>query len=671
MTYHNDVERATSFAQSLQAAHRTPASASVAPRPADGALGVRILLPWEIAQRQRPIPILLLQQRTDRHRAKAPVDVLLDLTEQVVQRTEALQMRTEMQRTALHQVDGIDGLDNVEDGEFVATDHQTEATIRPPLRSDQAGFHHSLQDLGQITGRNLGDAGNGIAGMTFAFMIGEEGDGPQRIFGRLTDHEEAPQLYPGRLPRRQQPSSDGPVTDSPTPRMPSRTGRGGAGLSAYLDILVRKVNHEARMPVPAPTAALTDHHCHLFGALAPDEAIPLLADGLHQVAWYEGEYRRIFDRNADLRPLVRRLLSSDAPADRQAWRKLYTFAGDGGFDAFQATANLQATFCAWHRAEHDPVLAAEQTERVIAICAARCRTQGTNRVDWRLHLPVRCRPALQRHLLGRLLTAAAAISDDDFDAGLIVDLPRSDPLSPLDLLEELRRDHADGQRLRGYDLAGDERQQNSEAVHRLIRALGNEAGQRLTVHAGEVLGQRSPLAVVHTILGWVEDGLRRIGHGLVLGCDWSHLAGRQHYVRTDVQRRLEGDLLALSDRLPEARRIIDPDRCRRRLNADAAVEPEHMQTIVYDRAELDRLAWLQDWTLERCRQLGVLIECCPTSNRLIAGLGPTDHPLPRFDAAGVTVGIGSDDPGILATDLPTEYRLAAQWRAAASVKELG
>lgn len=59
---------------------------------------------------------------------------------------------------------------------------------------------------------------------------------------------------------------------------------------------------------------------------------------------------------------------------------------------------------------------------------------------------------------------------------------------------------------------------------------------------------------------------------------------------------------------------------------------------------------------------GVVCDVCPTSN-LKTGAVPAgaEHPLSRMLAAGVSVTLSTDDPGLFGTTLLGEYRLAASW----------
>jgi adenosine deaminase len=58
-------------------------------------------------------------------------------------------------------------------------------------------------------------------------------------------------------------------------------------------------------------------------------------------------------------------------------------------------------------------------------------------------------------------------------------------------------------------------------------------------------------------------------------------------------------------------------------------------------------------------QREIVLECCPTSN-VVLGVYPSyeEHPLPRLDAAGVRVTLGSDDPPYFGASIGGEYDIA-------------
>ena len=67
-----------------------------------------------------------------------------------------------------------------------------------------------------------------------------------------------------------------------------------------------------------------------------------------------------------------------------------------------------------------------------------------------------------------------------------------------------------------------------------------------------------------------------------------------------------------------------------------------------------------DELLAQMRQRGIAIEISPESNRQILGVDPVGHPLVDYLAAGVPVVLATDDPGLMLSDLPQQFALAAR-----------
>jgi adenosine deaminase len=64
--------------------------------------------------------------------------------------------------------------------------------------------------------------------------------------------------------------------------------------------------------------------------------------------------------------------------------------------------------------------------------------------------------------------------------------------------------------------------------------------------------------------------------------------------------------------------------------------------------------------LRRMARQGVLVEVCLTSNDLILSVRGDDHPLPIYVRYGVPVSLGTDDEGVLRSDLTHEFLRAAE-----------
>lgn len=70
------------------------------------------------------------------------------------------------------------------------------------------------------------------------------------------------------------------------------------------------------------------------------------------------------------------------------------------------------------------------------------------------------------------------------------------------------------------------------------------------------------------------------------------------------------------------------------------------------------------------RERDVVLEVCPTSNRLTGAVAPGPHPLRALDAAGVRCVLDADDPALFSTSLLAEYALVASWYGEAFVRRL-
>jgi adenosine deaminase len=64
--------------------------------------------------------------------------------------------------------------------------------------------------------------------------------------------------------------------------------------------------------------------------------------------------------------------------------------------------------------------------------------------------------------------------------------------------------------------------------------------------------------------------------------------------------------------------------------------------------------------VEVLAELGIVLECCPTSN-VVLNAFPSyeEHPLPRLREAGVRITLGSDDPPYFGASIGGEYRVCA------------
>jgi adenosine deaminase len=117
-------------------------------------------------------------------------------------------------------------------------------------------------------------------------------------------------------------------------------------------------------------------------------------------------------------------------------------------------------------------------------------------------------------------------------------------------------------------------------------------------------------------------------------------------------------------RFAEAFRRAGSAGLRRTVHAGESSGPEGVRDAVEllgaDRIDHGVRAIEDDQVVALLAERGIPLGICPTSN-LVLKVYPSieAHPLDRLRKAGVRVSVNTDDPSLLATNLPAEYKLVA------------
>jgi adenosine deaminase len=197
-----------------------------------------------------------------------------------------------------------------------------------------------------------------------------------------------------------------------------------------------------------------------------------------------------------------------------------------------------------------------------------------------------------------------------------------------------------------------------------IRADNAAAPDRalaILYHVGEAFGSMSLASAARWVHTAHTLGAHRLGHALALGLDPA--VAPQGAVEPVGERRAHLAWLARNAGwLGDHGHVVDEAAVRAELARVDAL-PADAQHVPVAR---DAAAQADDRSLQRALQAslaaaGAIVECCPTSNLRLAELASlADHPLPAFAAAGLTVVVGADDPGLFVTTLEREGRLCAE-----------
>lgn len=417
-----------------------------------------------------------------------------------------------------------------------------------------------------------------------------------------------------------------------------------------------------------------DLHRHAYGSVQPAWWLPRLVNNPADLSAYERAYDQAFGRDPGLRAVLGQLRSG-ATIDHclPAFERLFTLRrGDGsGFERFQAKHDLLT----WSSALADPQLAQRPTARASDELQALCehlfdqaRSEGLRLMEWRIMLPAALRPAVARWIYQTVSQHCQRLSTAQCTMQVVVSLPRNQALAAWQTLAAALI-AGEANSVVAVDLC--HREERSDPLDLLplaetIRAFNAEHPQlavALLVHVGESFETISLESALRRVDHAASQlGAHRLGHALAAGLAAAHFGPhRRHESAAERLRQIDYDLQQASA-LRHAGVIIDEDALRDERRALQGQDPRRRLPQVYDEQRLSQWQCRQHWLCEQLQTRATIIEVCPTSNLLIAGLrDPAHHPIHTFLEHGVRCVLGSDDPGLLASSLPNEIHVIDQW----------
>lgn len=376
-----------------------------------------------------------------------------------------------------------------------------------------------------------------------------------------------------------------------------------------------------------------DPHVHLFGTVAPALALELAAGHAVDWGWLAGRWR-----DAGLEPPDFAAAASSRGGDalRAALDQPHA-----GFAAFQARYDLVAACSRWASGRHDrwdPAIGAE-LRRVFA---------GLEPGEYRVLLPGTASAHWVEAALAELSAACAAGPG----RSLAISVARGDPLRHWAAVTTAM---ARGAPITGIDLCGVEDEPGDHRDLAAAVAAWNagrpERRLALLLHVGEQLRAVQPASAIRRVHDALRLGADRLGHALAVRIDPADWPATPAWERIDERRRQLAWELANAGRLGlDTAAIQDGLRALDGCDGDRQIEPRPRDDGF--------LGALQQLVLDDLARAGTMVEVCPTSNRVVSGLAIDRHGLDRLRAAGVRWTVGSDDPGVLGTDLARERALA-------------
>ncbi len=412
------------------------------------------------------------------------------------------------------------------------------------------------------------------------------------------------------------------------------------------------------------TLAQTELHVHLPGCLTPADVFALGREVYHLIDWDSFGYRQLFTQIHGYDPRPERLFARLQQGDATAWDEfvfLHTYRDEDapGFDNFLVKFRFFLHIW-WQRWGTGEQVLSELLTRAVAGHQAR----GLHYVEYRCGASGSQEAQVQFHR--QTAVFLQQLTTPTFQACYIISIPRHDPLAGLDVVLTLLAQYPElRDTVVGVDFASIEEGQPPKKFRAVFERLAaynrvhQERPLAIVYHVGESFYDKS----LESTIRWCHEvalmGARRLGHAIVLGLDPAVAIARRPFahVQEPVSERLDQIRYDLAHRqalrrygvaVDEDALLAEEKRLRQRKGDEVVERPFTPQRLADIRQR-------QQLVLDDLARLGTVIECCPTGNRLIAGIpDPRHHPVHRFLAHPVNLAICTDNPGNFATTLADE-----------------
>ena len=409
---------------------------------------------------------------------------------------------------------------------------------------------------------------------------------------------------------------------------------------------------------------LADLHTHLYGCIDSADFLAFLLD--RDVNWtaYNDNFQKVYGHCPPIAEILERCRRGIADA-RAEFHRLFVFGDDdaGNFDRFQAKYDILlhgSASTAFSRNEVPLSALVNDVCLFIHKTVARQRQRRIGYLEQRITLGRRYTQAQAKELLLAMLSVYAEYQDSDIQPRLAISLPRENPWPAWEVVREMALTPS-GRFLTGIDFCFFEEGHPPKEQRELFNSVKDfnesypERALAILYHVGESFNDKSLESAVRWVHETAEFGAHRLGHAIALGVHPDRYGN--HSRSESVEERIDqlGYDLRHRDGLAKHGVHVDVAGIAEELERIRVFPADHRLTVQYDDRKLDELRQRQKYAIGCIRQLGAVIEVCPTSNRRIGGISnPEHHPVKQFLSNNAPFVIATDDPGIFGTTLSDE-----------------
>ncbi len=403
-------------------------------------------------------------------------------------------------------------------------------------------------------------------------------------------------------------------------------------------------------------------HVHIGGCLSAEHLLELGREHYKNIDWtlYKSSYQKAFGYIPDPCQYFSQAIADKNP---RALEPFYTIdkkdAGD--FNRFQAKYDFG--LCIFRYWWHTLGRVNELLDRIFQ----QHQNEGIRYIEYRALAPHG--EGASKDLVDFHETIANAIRDvcnKNFQARYIISLPRNSSLACyniikqwLDLKPNLRP------YIVGFDFCHFEEgfppAQLRDFFSQLYADNTNDPENYfgVTYHVGEMFFDKSLESSIRWCHEVVELGATRLGHCIALGLDPEVSINRKpnaHLFESVSERiaQIQYDL-KYNEQLKDWGIEINLYELEKELKTLKKLSKNKRIKRIYSKDRLTEIRMRQNFVLFQLKKSNVVIEVCPTSNLLLGCIpDPSVHPIHRFMESGVSVTIGSDDPGLFGRSLSEE-----------------
>ena len=409
-----------------------------------------------------------------------------------------------------------------------------------------------------------------------------------------------------------------------------------------------------------------DHelHLHLYGALTAEDlyelGFPVWQERRDRLEWYADT----MEKATGYRPDYHCYWSSRAGLEKL--RQDYEIDKPSTFERFQASFNLAIALC--------PIGALD--EQIVERACTNQVKAGIHYAEYRIALPAYLNIWEASGYLNKMTNLF--ITRNKIDRyrcihRLLISLPQTptELATAYHYIRTWQRKTSDGQNAMvvGIDLAGAEEPYPPRDKESFFKAVTKDNSDNpstalaVCYHVGETRQGLSLGSSARRVLEAARLGAHRIGHGVSLGLNPACLYNQSDFrspVQENIRERSDhlnfiSELLPrypkLHDHFPRATLQQELDSLAKCKRDDLVSVPQGTDQIAGDQMLLEVLR-------AEFRSTKATIECCPTSNSLLAGTNPlADHPIKTFVQDSISVVLSTDDPGLFLSTLKSEAQI--------------